>query len=44
MFVSCGVWGVVAPILRPDVDIKGALISGGVLFVIIYGAGSLLLA
>jgi hypothetical protein len=44
MLVSTGCWGAVSPILRPQVAISGALISGCVLFVIVYGGGWLLLA
>jgi hypothetical protein len=43
MLVSCGVWGTVAPILRPQVALSGALISGCVLFAVVYGGGWLLL-
>jgi len=43
MLVSCGCWGAIAPILRPEVAISGALITGCVLFVIVYGAGWLLI-
>jgi hypothetical protein len=39
MLVSCGVWGAISPILRAEVAVSGALISGCVLFVIVYGAG-----
>jgi hypothetical protein len=42
MLVSCGCWGAIAPILRPEVAIKGAFISGCVLFGLLYGAGWIL--
>jgi hypothetical protein len=42
LFVSCGCWGAIAPILRPQVALLGALISGCVLFLVVYGAGWLL--
>jgi hypothetical protein len=43
LFVSCGCWGAIAPILRPQVALLGALISGCLLFIIVYGGGYLLL-
>jgi hypothetical protein len=43
MLVSSGCWGAISPILRPDVAIKGALVSGCVLFGIVYGGGWALL-
>jgi hypothetical protein len=33
MFVSCGVWGALVPILRREVAIPGALVTGILLFV-----------
>jgi len=39
MLVSSGVWGAIAPVLRPRVAISGALISGCALFAIVYGGG-----
>jgi hypothetical protein len=42
MLASCGVWGVIAAIIRPQVALAGAAITGCVLFLIIYGAGWLL--
>jgi hypothetical protein len=39
MLVSCGLWGAISVILRPEVAISGALISGIVLFALVYGAG-----
>jgi len=39
MLVSCGCWGAIASILRPEVALSGALISGCVLFLAIYGLG-----
>ncbi len=33
MFVSCGVWGALAPILPPKVAVGGALVTGSLLFV-----------
>jgi hypothetical protein len=44
MLVSCGVWGAISPILRQEVAIKGALISGCVLFAVVYVGGYLLVA
>ena len=43
MLVSCGCWGAVAPILRPETALSGALITGLVLFAIVYGGGWLLI-
>jgi len=43
MLVSCGCWGAISPILRPQVALSGALISGCVLFLVVYGAGWVLL-
>jgi hypothetical protein len=42
MLVSCGIWGVVARIIRPQMAVAGAVMTGGVLFVIVYGGGYLL--
>jgi hypothetical protein len=42
-FVASGLWGAVSPILRPEVAIRGALITGCVLFGVIYGGGWALL-
>jgi hypothetical protein len=42
MLVSCGLWGAIAPILRPQVALAGAAITGCVLFIIVYGCGWLL--
>jgi hypothetical protein len=39
MLVSSGVVGAVAPILRPAVAIRSAVIGGCVLFGLVYGAG-----
>ena len=44
MLLSCGCWGAIAPILRPQVALSGALISGPVLFLAVYALGSLLVA
>jgi hypothetical protein len=44
LFVSCGCWGAMAPILRPQVALMGALISGCALFLVVYGAGWLLVS
>jgi hypothetical protein len=41
MLIASGIWGAIAPILRPEV--AGALITGCVLFAIVYGCGYLLL-
>jgi hypothetical protein len=35
LFISCGFWGVVAPILPHEIAICGALITGGLLFLVI---------
>jgi hypothetical protein len=43
MLVSSGVWGAASPILRPEVAISGALISGCLLFAVVYVGGYLLL-
>jgi hypothetical protein len=43
MLVSSGVVGTVAPILRPEVAIRSAVIGGVVLFGLVYGCGYLLL-
>ena len=42
MLVSCGCWGAISPILRPDVALSGALFTGCVLFAVIYVGGCLL--
>ena len=42
LLVSCGFWAVIAPI-RPQVAVAGALITGPVLFALVYCAGWLLL-
>jgi hypothetical protein len=39
MLLSSGVWGAIAPILRPEVALPGALISGCVLFLAVYALG-----
>jgi hypothetical protein len=44
MLVSTGIWGTAASILRPEVAIPGALITGCVLFGIVYGGGWLLVS
>jgi hypothetical protein len=41
MFVSCGVWGALAPILRREVAIRGALTTGALLFVAVATLGFL---
>ena len=41
MFVSCGVWGAFAPILPRDFAIRGALVSGWVLFGVVAVLGYL---
>ncbi len=43
VLVSSGVWGAASSILRPEVAISGALVSGCVLFVVFYGGGWLLI-
>jgi hypothetical protein len=42
MFVSCGVWGAVAPILPPRVAVGGALMTGALLFLVVATLGFLL--
>jgi hypothetical protein len=42
MLLSSGCWGAIAPILRPQVALSGALISGCVFFGIVYAGGWLL--
>jgi hypothetical protein len=42
MFVSCGVWGAVAPILPPKVAVGGALTTGVLLFLAVTALGFLL--
>src|ERR1051325_2092682 len=44
MLVSCGLWGVLVPILRPQMTVAGAAITGCVLFILLYGGGWLLFA
>jgi hypothetical protein len=44
MLVSCGLWGVLASIIRPQVTVAGAAITGCVLFILLYGGGWLLFA
>jgi len=44
MLVSCGCWGAISPILRPQVAISGALISGFGLFLVLYTVGWALVA
>jgi hypothetical protein len=39
MFISCGVWGVLVPILPRDVAIPGALVTGALLFVVVVTLG-----
>jgi hypothetical protein len=41
MFVSCGVWGALAPILPRDVAFRGALTTGALLFVAVATLGFL---
>ncbi len=38
-FVACGIWGAISPILQPRVAIRGALVTGCVLFLVMYSAG-----
>jgi hypothetical protein len=42
MFIASGLVGAIAPILRPEVAIRSAVIGGIVLFGLLYGAGCLL--
>lgn len=44
MLVASGVVGAIAPILRPEVAIRSAVIGGTVLFGLVYGAGWILVA
>jgi hypothetical protein len=44
MRVSSGVWGAISPILRPQVAMSGALISGCGLFLAVYTLGWALVA
>lgn len=37
--VSCGIWGIVASFVRPQMALAGAVITGCVLFAVIYGCG-----
>ena len=39
MFVSCGVWGALVPILPREVAIRGALVTGALLFVVVVTLG-----
>lgn len=39
MLVACGLWGIVAAMVRPEVTVAGAAITGCVFFVVIYGCG-----
>lgn len=39
MLVSCGLWGAVAPVLRPQVALRGALVTGCLLFTVVYCLG-----
>jgi hypothetical protein len=41
MFVSCGVWGALVPILPHEVAIPGALVTGALLFVVVVTLGFL---
>ena len=41
MFISCGVWGALAPILPRDVVAGGALVTGSLLFVAVATLGFL---
>jgi hypothetical protein len=41
MFVSCGVWGALAPILPRRVAVRGALTTGALLFVAVATLGFL---
>src|ERR1700720_2538279 len=42
MLIGFGLWGTIASIIRPQVALAGAVITGGVLFVLVYGGGFLL--
>ena len=42
MFISCGFWGAVAPILSREFAIRGALVTGALLFVIVAAVGLML--
>jgi hypothetical protein len=39
MLVSCGLWGGIAAVVRPEVAISGAVISGVLLFGFLYSVG-----
>jgi hypothetical protein len=41
MFVSSGIWGVPAPIVSPDLAIRGVLVTGALLFVVLAALGFL---
>jgi hypothetical protein len=41
MFVSSGVWGALAPILPRDVAVRGALVTGALLFIAVATLGFL---
>ena len=42
MLVSCGVWGTIAPVLSGDIAIRGALITGCVVSVVVALLGYML--
>jgi hypothetical protein len=42
MLIGFGLWGTIATIIRPQVALAGAVITGGVLFIVVYGGGYLL--
>jgi hypothetical protein len=42
MFVSCGVWGAFAAILPREIAIRGAVVTGCLLFVVLAGLGFML--
>src|SRR5712671_6694219 len=42
MLIGFGLWGTIASIIRPQVALAGAAMTGGILFVIVYGGGFLL--
>jgi len=42
MFISAGFWGAIAPILPREVAVRGALVTGALLFLVVAATGFLL--
>jgi hypothetical protein len=42
MFVSCGLWGVIAPILPSNLAIRAALVTGSLFFLVVATVGYLI--